>query len=79
MTSSDARAKVAAEPCCCVSCGDCGGSGNVWFSFGGKEYLGSHRCDDLDEMETCDTCGGSGITETCDRCQLLTDMDHEDE
>lgn len=67
---------VAAEPCRCVPCGDCGGTGNVWFDFRGR-YLGNHRSDDLDDLEPCDSCGGSGITETCDRCQLLNDMDHE--
>ncbi len=71
------QAKVEAEPCRCVPCGDCGGSGNIWVDFNGR-YLGNHRCDDLDEMEPCGTCGGSGIVERCDRCQLLEEMDHED-
>ena len=66
--------------CTCVSCGECRGSGRVWFSFGspvygGGQYLGSGRCDDLDEMETCEECGGSGITEMCERCQDLRDAD----
>lgn len=77
MNNHAARDKVAAEPCRCVTCGDCGGSGNVWFSFGG-EYLGNRRCDDLDSMEPCEDCGGSGIVETCDRCQLLMEMDYDD-
>lgn len=54
--------------CTCVSCGECGGSGTVWFAFGGKEYLGNGRRDDLDEMETCEECGGSGLSEKCERC-----------
>uniref|UniRef100_A0A6M3JKC8 Uncharacterized protein n=1 Tax=viral metagenome TaxID=1070528 RepID=A0A6M3JKC8_9ZZZZ len=53
--------------CKCVSCPECGGSGIVWVSFSGK-YMGKHRCDDLDEMERCDFCYGSGISEECDEC-----------
>jgi hypothetical protein len=53
--------------CKCVRCRECGGSGSVWFSFD-KQYLGTHRCDDLDELETCEECGGSGISETCQEC-----------
>lgn len=66
--------RVAAEPCHCVSCGDCGGSGSIWVDFKGR-YLGNYRSDDFDEMEPCDTCGGSGTSETCDRCQLLEEME----
>ena len=70
------------ERCTCVRCGECNGSGNVWFTFGralygGHEYLGSRRCDDLDEMETCDECNGSGITEECDRCALLREIEED--
>jgi len=65
-TKSD-RAKVNAEPCHCVRCGECGGNGNV-------------RVDGLADfdLEPCEGCGGSGITEICDRCQLLKDFDYED-
>lgn len=69
---------VEARPCQCVICYECGGSGNVWYSFGGIDrgkYLGSSRWDDLDEMETCDVCGGRGIVETCDRCLELEELD----
>lgn len=75
---TEAMKKVAAEACHCVSCGECRGSGNIWLDFKGR-YLGNSRCDDLDEMETCDGCGGRGIVERCDRCQLLEDMDHDDD
>lgn len=68
--------QVAAEPCRCVRCADCGGRGSYWVDLRGR-YLGIHRSDDMDEMETCESCGGSGIDDTCDRCQLLEDMDHE--
>lgn len=59
-------ASVAAEPCHCVRCGDCHGQGNYRIDIGG-----------FDDLETCDTCGGSGIVETCDRCQLLQELDYE--
>jgi hypothetical protein len=65
--------KVAAEPCHCVPCEWCGGTSTVWFSFSGK-FIGHHRLDDLDRMETCEECHG-GINETCDRCVLLEEME----
>ena len=58
-------------PCACVSCDECRGTGHVWFTFGGHgvgRYLGASRQDDLDEMETCFGCDGSGLLELCDRC-----------
>lgn len=65
--------------CECVICGACGGKGNVWYAFPGPdlggEYLGDHRCDDLDEMDTCQECGGSGICETCYKCQAARDQE----
>lgn len=64
---------MATEAACrCVSCGECGGSGTVWFSFPGVDegrYLGSRRCDDLDELATCPECRGSGLSELCDECR----------
>lgn len=56
--------------CTCISCDECGGTGNVWVSFTGK-YLGNHRCDDLDDLQTCESCGGTGIDEVCDHCREL--------
>ena len=53
--------------CRCTSCGSCGGTGNVWFDLAGR-YLGKGRCDNLDVLETCEDCGGSGVSETCDEC-----------
>lgn len=72
---TDEMKRVAAEPCRCVTCWDCKGSGSYWVDWRGH-YVGN-RGDDLDEMEYCDSCGGSGITETCDRCQLLDEMDNQ--
>ena len=80
---TEAMKAVAAKPCQCVSCPECHGSGHVWFAFPGPDrggkYLGDHRCDDLDELELCFHCGGSGITETCDRCQEMEDLDQYDD
>lgn len=66
------REELLKAPCECVSCATCRGTGIVWFAFGGR-YLGRNRSDDLDEMEACHDCGGGGITESCDRCNLLRD------
>jgi len=54
--------------CSCVLCEGCGGTGDVWISFSGK-YLGRYRCDDLDELDTCPDCNGSGSIEMCNECQ----------
>lgn len=69
--------EAATTICRCVSCAECRGSGRVWFAFGGREYLGSRRCDDLDEMETCEECSGSGLAEVCDRCQQAMDDEYD--
>jgi DnaJ-class molecular chaperone len=60
--------QVSQEPCACVICPDCKGSGNI-------------RVEDpmnmpFDDLEPCDYCHG-GISETCDRCQLLNDLDYQ--
>lgn len=71
-----------ARPCHCVSCDECRGTGNVWYSFGGISrgtYLGSHRRDDLDEMETCDVCGGYGIVERSERCCELQELEEAEQ
>ena len=61
-------------PCECIPCPQCNGTGTIWISFSG-EYLGSHRCDDLDEMDGCEACGGSGVDSFCDEC---LDSDEEE-
>ena len=73
------EAPTAEQRCTCVSCGECRGTGTVWFAFGGKEYLGNSRCDDLDEMETCSECGGSGVTEVCEHCEDLAEREWEEQ
>ena len=66
-----------AKPCECTPCPECKGSGIVYFSFGGKHYLGSRRSDDMDEMEPCDNCR-AGIVEQCDRCCELEEYDEDE-
>jgi DnaJ-class molecular chaperone len=29
------------------------------------------------DLDPCEGCGGSGIVEACDRCQLLTEMEYD--
>lgn len=62
--------------CECVSCPDCGGTGTVWFDIFGH-YQGNSRTDDLDELEMCETCGGSGTTQVCAECQMARELDEE--
>lgn len=57
-----------AEPCQCVSCGDCGGSGKIWV-----EQFG------IEEPERCDTCDGSGLTEVCQRCMDIEEIEREEQ
>lgn len=63
--------------CDCVVCLECNGSGTVWYAMNG-EYLGPHRCDDMDEPETCPECHGRGI-EIYGDCPIHGDEDYDDE
>jgi hypothetical protein len=67
-------AKVEKEPCRCIRCDMCAGQGNCRVDFDGRPTDG---LDDLYNLETCEDCGGSGITDTCDRCSLLADLERE--
>jgi len=64
-TKSEARKKVEAEPCHCSRCVNCGGAGSIRYS--NKQF-------DEDDTEPCEDCNG-GISEVCDRCRLLEEMD----
>lgn len=64
--------------CTCTTCADCRGSGIVWFSFSGN-YLGSSRCDDLDDFESCHMCGGDGVVDICEECQRNMEEEAEHE
>lgn len=57
---------VAARPCQCVRCGSCRGTGNVWRPTGGYPE---------EDIERCDDCDGSGITEQCDRCAEMDEIE----
>jgi hypothetical protein len=52
----------------CITCPD----GRIWISFSG-EYMGIYRCDDLDSMDVCPECGGSGLADMCDECREALD------
>lgn len=67
--SSAAVEQVSKDLCRCVRCGECRGQGNVRAELNLADF----------DLETCEGCGGSGITEVCDRCQLLGELEHDDE
>lgn len=56
-----------AQPCKCVRCGTCGGSGNIWV-----EYLG------VDELERCPDDCENGLSEVCDRCMDIEELEREE-
>ena len=47
------------EPCRCISCPDCGGSGSLWVTLDGAFH--QHRVDDMGDLETCDSYGSSAF------------------
>lgn len=57
------------KECKCIPCEFCRGSGRLWKGLDGT--LSSYRGDDLDELEDCDQCGGSGIDDECEYCQEI--------
>jgi hypothetical protein len=60
------RKKLLAESCTCVRCAFCTGRG----------YLSSYKDNQFDwDQDSCEMCSGSGIEETCCRCQTLTELD----
>jgi len=69
MSVEDEIAKLNAEPCTCVRCSFCGGSGTV--------RLETDSWPEWD-LDTCDECQGSGIVEDCDRCLFLSELEHDD-
>lgn len=60
--------------CICDQCYECDGTGTVWFSCTG-ENLSSHRSDDMDEPETCQSCHGSGLDAYDPDCPIHGDDD----
>lgn len=68
MTPEEYRKQLLAEPCECVSCADCGGSGRMDRETGSFPEW---------EPEPCDMCSG-GVVEVCDRCCQLEELEHDD-
>ena len=62
------------NPCMCVRCPDCRGTGNGFFDMSGR-YVGHGMTDDTDEIESCPSCRG-GIVEVCANCQTEEDEDY---
>lgn len=60
--SKDDFTEVSKLPCKCIVCPDCRGTGTIKYSFDG-----------LREPENCDC--SNGVSEICDRCKLLEEMD----
>lgn len=57
------------EPCKCVSCPTCRGTG--------KLSVPDPLNEPFDDLITCDECD-EGIIEECDRCQLMGELLHEE-
>ena len=76
MTQEEYIKSLESEPCECVVCPYCKGSGNVWWLLG-KYYGAHHPCDDLAELESCENCDG-GVTLMCSRCAELEYYDSLD-
>ncbi len=62
------KEELNAQPCRCDLCRTCHGRGSV---------LDPHSDPWVNEYE-CTDCDG-GITETCDRCSLLIEIEHDEE
>lgn len=64
------RNELVKQPCLCVTCATCRGTGDVW--------VPNPMNEQFDDPEPCWDCR-DGIVEACDRCQLLRDEDEDDE
>ena len=69
--------EVEKQPYTCEKCSMCDGTGGYYVGIGGK-FQGIHRSDDLSDLETCEFCGGSGVTDQCSRCGDLETWEMED-
>lgn len=66
MNTKEYLASLYAKPCECVRCGSCSGG----YNFDPFDYMS-------DGMELCMDCDGSGLTEECDRCMEITEIEND--
>jgi DnaJ-class molecular chaperone len=69
-TATARKEHLEKELCTCTRCGECRGSGQVEYA------IDSYPEWDLD---SCNGCSGTGITEVCDRCHELEEFAHDDD
>lgn len=55
------------RPCTCVRCGTCNGIGSIDDPF---DYSGTYP-------RTCEDCDGSGMTEVCERCMDIEELERD--
>jgi hypothetical protein len=63
--------------CTCPPCSLCDGKGTVAVDMRGNWI--PHRLDDLDGLETCEDCGGSGCAAECDHCRVQREQDEAED
>jgi DnaJ-class molecular chaperone len=61
---------VQQEPCRCVYCGVCGGSGQI--------KVEDRSQPEGWDLDTCYACDGSGLEDVCERCLFLEEIDQEE-
>lgn len=71
MTTKDEEIiRLKASPCTCERCCMCNGSGRMRVPTGGYPEW---------DLESCDECRGTGITDDCARCMDLHEFTHEED
>lgn len=71
MSAKDEEVKrLNATPCTCERCCMCNGSGRLRVPTGGYPEW---------DLESCDDCRGTGITDDCARCMDLYELTHEED
>jgi len=64
MSNAELKTAVEREPCRCVRCHACGGTGTIIIF--------------ATELDECATCSGTGAEFTCDRCDFLEELSQEE-
>ena len=67
--ASMSKKELNAQPCDCITCGTCHGTGRMRDQYSEPW---------VDEYQSCYDCDG-GVTDTCDRCRLLIEIEHDEE